>query len=287
MSYATLLAAAWGKRPFMLVAFRRGANEYLYCDRSKPMTKAVAGITGTSWAASSIRPGRIGDSARATRSEVKITLPITDAFARSMLGGVGFQPVSVTIWRGFANDPDGEVIVAFRGLVLAVAPDDRAGIIEMTCMTDQAALERKGLAAVMQRPCRHSVYGPGCGLTLADWQDELTVLAIDESAMAVQVDLAGSGAPASGYYRGGILSYAGRLLWVVDHTDDWLTLEAASPELLAAVEALGTGDPYPTVLVAPGCDLTTATCSARFDNLDNFGGFPEMADTPFDGRSIV
>lgn len=288
MSFAALAALLQGQRPFMLLAFRRAGTEYLYTDQSRPMTKTIAGVTGTVWAASAVKPSRIGDAALAARAEVVVTLPISDPFALLMLGGQGYAPVTVTIWRGFHNDVDGEVIVAFGGTVISARPNDSGGTIELVCMTDQAALEHQGLSEVMGKACRHDVYSPGCGLVLADWQDELTVTAIDANARAVQVDLSGSGAPASGYYSGGILSHGGRLVWITDHTDDWLTLANAAPELLADIEALGTGDPYPTILAAPGCPRTAEACQQVFDNYDNYGGFPHMPDdSPFNGRSIV
>jgi hypothetical protein len=44
----------------------------------------------------------------------------------------------------------------------------------------------------------------------------------------------------------------------------------------------------PVVDIAPGCDLRAATCAAKFGNLLNFGGFPEIPGrNHFGGRSIV
>jgi hypothetical protein len=40
--------------------------------------------------------------------------------------------------------------------------------------------------------------------------------------------------------------------------------------------------------LAPGCDLRAATCAAKFGNLANFGGFPEIPGrNPLGGGSIV
>ncbi len=42
------------------------------------------------------------------------------------------------------------------------------------------------------------------------------------------------------------------------------------------------------VEIARGCDLRRDTCEAKFDNLDNFGGFPDIPGrNPFGGTSIV
>ena len=40
--------------------------------------------------------------------------------------------------------------------------------------------------------------------------------------------------------------------------------------------------------MAPGCDLRRDTCAAKFGNLLNFGGFPDIPGrNPFGGTSIV
>ena len=40
--------------------------------------------------------------------------------------------------------------------------------------------------------------------------------------------------------------------------------------------------------IAPGCDLRRDTCKAKFGNLLNFGGFPDIPGrNPFGGTSIV
>ena len=40
--------------------------------------------------------------------------------------------------------------------------------------------------------------------------------------------------------------------------------------------------PGTEVLLTVGCDHSTATCAARFNNLDNYGGFPAIpSKNPF------
>lgn len=288
MSYSDLLAAAFGRRPFRLFAFRRNGIEYLFTDRKGGLTKTVAGVAGTSWAESSLTTGRIPDAGKAAKSEFRIVLPLSDAFATLFLTP-SWSRTAVQVWRGFSNDVDGEVISQFKGQVVSSAPQQE-GTMTVVCMTDMAALEAVGLSAVIQRPCRHVLYGRGCGLALADWQTSLEVSGISMDGRAVEVVYgAGSTGPSveDDYYLGGLLEYGGAFYWITDQADGLLTLEAPARGLLADIEALGTGDPIPTVKVAPGCPLTKSICAARFDNLLNFGGFPYITDTPFDGRSIV
>jgi hypothetical protein len=40
--------------------------------------------------------------------------------------------------------------------------------------------------------------------------------------------------------------------------------------------------------IAPGCDLRRDTCAGRFNNLLNFGGFPDIPGrNPFGGTGII
>ncbi|WP_323033201.1 phage BR0599 family protein [Paracoccus sp. (in: a-proteobacteria)] len=96
-----------------------------------------------------------------------------------------------------------------------------------------------------------------------------------------------------GWFRGGVLRFGAQLGFITGHAGAVLTLSRAMPELAAALAAPGvdpeTSDPLPVLVdIAPGCDLRAATCAAKFGNLANFGGFPEIPGrNPFGGGSIV
>ena len=93
--------------------------------------------------------------------------------------------------------------------------------------------------------------------------------------------------------RSGVLRFGTELGFITDHTGATLTLSRPMPELAAAIATPeldpDTGEPLPMLAdIAPGCDLRAATCAAKFGNLANFGGFPEIPGrNPFGGSSIV
>ena len=276
MSFAGVAALLSGQRPFHLYRFARGGQEALYTSRPEPITRTVAGVTGTEWAPQAIAHSRIPDTDQAFRAEVKVRLPLSDPWAFSLVGAVEFEPVTVAIWRGFLNDTSNELVPIFRGQVLGVQPQE-GGLIELSCMTDIAAMQRKGLSAVMQRPCRHSVYGRGCGLVLSEWQTAGAVLSVAGAQVAVE----GADAQPDGFYRGGVFSWDGRLAMIMGHAGEALTLAGVVPGLSAA-SAEGPVE----ALIAPGCQLTREVCASRFNNINNFGGFPWISDNPFDGRQV-
>jgi hypothetical protein len=103
----------------------------------------------------------------------------------------------------------------------------------------------------------------------------------------------GAAAQPDGWFRGGVLRFGVQLGFIIGHVGATITLSRPMPELASALAnpALDpvTGAPLPiTIDIAPGCDLRAETCTAKFGNLLNFGGFPAIPGrNPFGGGSIV
>jgi len=65
---------------------------------------------------------------------------------------------------------------------------------------------------------------------------------------------------------------------IVAHSGANLTLTRPVPEFAVGSQ----------IRLYPGCDHTKGTCNTKFNNLDNFGGFPWIPiRNPFDGNSIL
>jgi hypothetical protein len=90
-----------------------------------------------------------------------------------------------------------------------------------------------------------------------------------------------------------VLRFGVKLGFITGHAGALMTLSRPMPELASALTnpALDpiTGAPLPVSIdIAHGCDLRAATCTAKFGNLLNFGGFPAIPGrNPFGGGSIV
>ncbi|WP_212525846.1 phage BR0599 family protein [Actibacterium sp. MT2.3-13A] len=271
MSYTAIAALISGKRPLWLYDLTLGATTTRYAARSANYTYA-----SNSYTASSIAHTRIRQTSAIGRAETTIVLPRTDAFAIAVRDNIGTLETAITIRHGFVNDADQEFVVKFRGRVIDVRA--MLGTITLVCENRFTEMRRKGLAAVMQRPCRHALYHTGCGLNIADFETAGTATAWASPVLTVTE----AGAQADGYYSGGVVTYAGARQMIVSHTGTALKLLGPVPDLAAAIAASGSA----SVSIAPGCDLSTTTCNGRFSNIDNFGGFPWMTDSPFDGRAI-
>jgi hypothetical protein len=97
-----------------------------------------------------------------------------------------------------------------------------------------------------------------------DIEDHYTAAtATARTGQAVTVTQAG--AAAAGLYTAGVLRYGTDVAWIRSHVGSTLTLFSRIPALEAAID-----DSAPVAVeIAPGCDLTVATCRDRFDNILN------------------
>ncbi|MCF6271634.1 MAG: phage BR0599 family protein [Rhodobacteraceae bacterium] len=288
MSYAAIQALLTGKKPYWLYAFRQGTVETYFTSHavdiitipdafSAPDAFAAPDAFSRIWKASALSHGKIPFSTEPGKSALAITFANSDVFARQYLTPTGIYSTSVVLYRGHLNDPDQELVVKYRGELLQIKPSDTQIMLEFGA--DSAVMDSKALVQVMQRPCTHAVYFGGCGLNLADWQDDVVIASVVGNVLTVPL---ASGKPDL-WYRAGILQWGVFKEMVVGHAGTAITLARAIPGLEDYILANGSA----VVKLSPGCDLTLNTCADRFANHLNYSGFPWMTNTPFDGRSIV
>jgi len=201
---------------------------------------------------------------------------------------LGNTPVTLTIFRGH-EQVLGETVAHWKGRVVGAEVEGQRILLQAESIF--STLRRAGVRAKYQRLCRHALYGRGCGLDIALYWLTGTVTAISANTLSVTIPEA-AGQP-DGWYRGGVLRFGVQLGFITGHAGAVLTLSRPMPDLAAAIAAPEidpeTGDPLPVLVdIAPGCDLRAATCAAKFGNLLNFGGFPEIpGQNPLGGSSIV
>lgn len=291
MSYSSVLETVFGKRPAWLYRFRRGSEERFFTSRSSDYLDPDfdffdqqdvffgADFFNRTYVSTALFQSRIKNTSAIGRAETTFTFPQSNIWAQEYITDNGYEDNEVFVYHVFGNDVDLEQVLRFRGRVVAVQP--ALTRIVLTAENRFTELRRKGLSAVIQRPCRHALYhdrgGYGCNLNIADFETEGTLTALSENVATVG---AASG-QADGYYSGGVFTWQGKRQFIVSHTGGSLTLLGPISGLAAALASSNQ-----SVKIAPGCDLSRATCNDKFDNLVNFGGFPWADETPYDGKTL-
>lgn len=286
MTYATVEASAAAGRPYYLYQFVEAAQVSRFTSRAMDWTSAGSDGETITWEAAAASHGDVVQTSDIERGRLELTWPLSHPFARRFLAPLGNTPVTLTIFRGH-EQVLGETVAHWKGRVVGAEVE---GVrILLNCESVFSTLRRAGVRAKYQRLCRHALYGRGCGLDIGyNWQTG-TLTAASGNALTIPE---AAGQP-DGWFRGGVLRFGGQLGFITAHVGQSVTLSRPMPELIAALAAPEvdpeTGVPLPLVAdIAPGCDLRAATCAAKFDNLPNFGGFPEIPGrNPFGGGSIV
>lgn len=286
MTYASIESSVAEGRPYYLYQFVEGEEVWRFTSWAEAWTSAGGGGAEIAWEPAAVAHGDIVQTGEIERGRLELTWPLSHPFARRFLAPLGNQAVTLTIFRGHEQVP-GETVAHWKGRVVGAEAEGQR--ILLSAESVFSTLRRAGVRAKYQRLCRHALYGRGCGVDIAlRWQAG-TVTAVAGTTLTVPE----AATAAEGVYRGGVLRFGTQLGFVIGQTGATLTLARPMPELAAALASPaldpGTGGPLPVrVDLAPGCDLRTATCAARFGNLANFGGFPEIPGrNPFGGSSIV
>lgn len=272
MSYAAFLALVSGKQPVWLYEFRR-LGETVRFARAGADVEALS----ETWSARAVTHTRFMRTQAIGRAQTELVFPQSDAWARSYLGGGAYVENSVAIYHGFLNDPDQEFVCRFRGRVMGVkAAYTRIVLLAENQLTE---LRREARPAVMQRLCRHALYHTGCGVQISAFETEAALTGFSGRTATVTE----AAAQADGFYAGGVLTYGGIRQSISRHTGSSLVLFGSIPNLASD---LASSSGSLAVRIAPGCTLTRATCDGRFGNIANYGGFPWMDETPFDGKKL-
>lgn len=211
-----------------------------------------------------------------SRANIDVQLSLTNEVGLRWLQDNGEKIVSLTI---FERDRGGAFNVVWKGRLASVAPGMTAITLKMESIF--TSLRRPGLRARYQRSCRHALYGRGCKVN----PEAFAVPANITSATGRTFTIAEAAGQANGYFVGGMLRAPdGTLSYVTGHAGAAITVQRLSFSL---AEAIAEGYPV-AVTLYPGCPHDRASCSGRFANLQNYGGFDFIPQkNPMGGSSIV
>jgi uncharacterized phage protein (TIGR02218 family) len=197
-----------------------------------------------------------------------------NVFECDVAAGVGTDVVQ--IWGGEATGAE------FDGPMLAIK-----------CSGANALFDRRLPRLLLQRSCNHALFDSGCALDRADWTLTAKVYTYAGTTLVLDTFARTGGLPDGfGFAHWLAMGYVERTVTGIIHRSlifDSAAIDGSSRISLTlgstASPAFVAGD---DVQVFPGCDNQLATCKAwhavnnpagKFNNSENFGGFPLMPDT--------
>ena len=265
MTYQPLEHSIHSGQPQELYRFSQGANRWLYTSGQVPVD-----YQSETYQPASITRGGLEKGNELGRLGLEIRVPRDLSVASLFLASPPEGIVSVTLYRRHVDNT--EFITYWKGRVSGSRLSGSEATLQ--CEPIASSLKRPGLRAHYQLLCRHVLYSNGCGALKDSFRVDGTLATV--SGVTVQVATAAS--QPDGYFVGGMLATSAGARMIVAHAGVALTLVAPMP-------GLNVGD---AVQLYAGCDHTMAHCQGRFNNLDNYGGFPFIpVKNPFSGDAIV
>ena len=175
---------------------------------------------------------------------------------REYIGNMTLLKVDVTITK--LDIETGETKVIFRGTGGGVAMKDE--FISLSLTPVSSIFEFKFPTTLYQPFCNNILFDKECGLNKDDWKVTTTVTVNSDGSLQSD-DFASK---PDGWFIGGFVKYGNEHRLITNHVGNKIWIQVSFNENVNGkmVEAY------------PGCDGSPSTCRDKFNNLDNFVGFP-------------
>lgn len=257
--------------PIELYKIIDGGITYLYTSTDRDVE-----YEGETYLSIPIKRTAIEAKGSVKRENIEVSFAIDNEMAKGFLTSIPENIVSITI---FIQSKVG-TFVGWKGRMAAVKPE--RGEIKLIFESIFTSLVRSGLRQPYQRGCRHMLYSTRCGV-----DRDAHVVTVHANAMnGYVVTLSAVPSGEDGLYTGGVMSYNGGLRGIIIHDGANLTVNDFWPGLRKAIA--DSGGAGVDIQIYPGCDRTTETCTNRFGNFPNYGGFPYIPTrNPFNGSPIT
>lgn len=190
------------------------------------------------------------------------------------------RPVWLTVRRKHADDPDNEAPVFWVGRVANVMRQENPAEAIIRGISIAKLLKSGGLRLTWNKNCPHCVYDSACRAPLADHKYTVTVAEVAGPYLTFLEPTI----PTEGTFTGGFVEWDRSGTGTTELRGIEEMISDTKVKVLGRLPGLSSGD---SIDIYPGCDQTTSTCDAGFDNILNYGGFFFMPEkSPFDGTQV-
>lgn len=193
------------------------------------------------------------------------TLEITAGYVEDpVLEFIAVNPVEIlwiSVTKLHRDQMPLEGSIIFLGQIKSV--DFRGIAAKVHCVGFEHFLKQTVPAWRYQFPCNHKIFDAKCTKVAADYKTTAIVTLSEENTKLTSITFSGE---VDGYFVGGKTIFGLETRTIVEHVGSVVTLMYKFKEL----EDNDSVDAY------PGCDGRATTCKDKFDNIDNFLGFPDI-----------
>ncbi|NYZ69102.1 phage BR0599 family protein [Endozoicomonas sp. SM1973] len=266
MSYDLIETSSDDGQPLELYEFGQGVQRWYFTSSEHEII-----YQSKTYVPAPIKRSSVNVTDDIFKAALKLTFPRDNELARQFLGFSPELPTTVTIFRGHWEDDD--YIVYWKGRVSGAKGS--GSTITLECESVFTSIQRPGLRAKYQRMCRHVLYDHKCRVN----QKQFEVKAVVQNINGTHLTLTETSRYQAGWFTGGMIKTEDDAVrFVSSHNGSDLIITRPFHDV----------KPNTTVKLYPGCNHLSDTCLNKFNNLDNYGGFPHIPTrNPFDGSSII
>ena len=219
-------------------------------------------------------PIPIGRSGLVTTDEIsKNTLDVTLDFRNELSTAIlknGKNKVSLTLLRSI----NGTVENWFVGTLA----DFSAGGAKLTLSFSNnfSKLKQQGAKRNSAKLCPLALYGRECGASVGSMSQLVNLVSINGTSVVFSSQQTFE----NGFFEFGFIKkyLTDERVFIISHTGNTLVLKNEFSGLTLS----------DSVVLLPGCDKKTSTCKNRFNNLYNYGGFPNLTlNNPFSSSDAL
>jgi uncharacterized phage protein (TIGR02218 family) len=227
---------------------------------------------GNTYVPSTLKRSEVSQSQDINKASLTLTCTKNNPIAELFRTGPPTYTVFITIFRQHSGENNADFVVLYKGRINACRFTKLEA--ELACDPIFTSLKRPGLRIKYEPTCSASLYDQKCKLNKATLAVAGSVYSTDGRKV---FRIAAAANHPNGYFTGGMLLLNGGLQMIGEHTGDMLVL------VRHTIGSVGDA-----ATIYPGCDHTRNICHTRFNNINNFRGFPWMADrNPFVDRTIT
>jgi uncharacterized phage protein (TIGR02218 family) len=259
-----------GGLPVALYEFTRGAQTFRYAAADRDVT-----FGGNVYASAPVEHQGVTQAGDASQDSFEINLAAASAVAQLYVGSAPSVAVRLIVRRWHYGDADAPIY--WIGTVSECKQQDDA-TAKLVCNSIAGTFGRNGLRLGWQRTCPHALYDSECKVIKETQAAGVIVAALDGQ----NVQGANFALQENGRYRGGYIEWE-----PVAGTFERRAIQEHAGDAVALIGTT-TGLEVGMLLRAyPGCKHTMEDCDGRFQNIENYGGFPLIpSKSPFSGDPV-
>ena len=269
-TFAEIEVSEYEGEPSELYEFIRGLESWRFTSADEDKT-----INGSTYSSIPMQRNSIEQSQSVSRSPLTLNMTKDNNLVTQYIEAPPAGIINLTIRKLHEDQTDSPIII-WIGRVINVRFTDKFS--EVRCEPLITSLNRQTLRRLYQAQCPHVLYGPQCALDANSFKVDTTIDSINPvnnleitAAALNQVDV--------DWWAGGYIDFTNS----AGNTERrFITTSTATPTVITI--SLGSADLVPGKAFTAffGCDHSTAICLSKFNNIDNYGGYPFM---PINGKN--